>query len=152
MEGRAMVKNVYVDEFSLPSRLMRLGTGGCTCMTKTPELLHHSRGCTYRVVEEARILLGELRDEITILGGNLETSRANEGAWEASANSYKEEAGNLQLVAGRYQYQFEEAMRCINSIDDLFEYAYKEMDVKVLQQMVREYLAKFTKAVSSVKK
>lgn len=68
-------------------------------------------------------------------------------AWEGTANQYKDRAGEMQLVAGRYQYQFEHAMKCINSIDDLFEYAYKGVGRTALRDMVRSYLAVFTAAV-----
>ncbi len=72
---------------------------------------------------------------------------AASGAWEAAANSYKEKAGEMQLIAGRYQYQFEHAMKCINKIDDLFEYAYEKMTPDQLRVVVRTSLAKFSDAV-----
>jgi hypothetical protein len=42
-----------VDEGSLLDRLIGLQVGGCTCMTKTPELQYHKPECVYRIVSEA---------------------------------------------------------------------------------------------------
>jgi len=124
---------------------------------------------------------------IDVQEGNLQTARANEGAWEATAQGHYEECakqrdayqqhmdeiivalgskgilpsgiveaverlvrekGEMQLVAGRYQFQFEHAMKCINSIDDLFEYAHKAYGGgSDLQAEVRKHIAKFTDAV-----
>ena len=63
------------------------------------------------------------------------------------AKKYKAHAGEMQLVAGRYQYQFEHAMKALNSIDDVFEYAYEKMTPDQLRVIVRTALAKFTDAV-----
>jgi hypothetical protein len=38
---------------SLLDRLIGLQIGGCTCMTKTPEVGWHKQDCTYRVANEA---------------------------------------------------------------------------------------------------
>jgi len=45
---------------SLIERLHKQGTGGCTCMTKTPGLEHHDEDCTYRVTAEAAQRIAEL--------------------------------------------------------------------------------------------
>lgn len=66
---------------------------------------------------------------------------------QGDTEKYKAAKGDMQLVAGRYQFQFEHAMKCINSIDDLFEYAYKGIGRTKLREMVRNYLAVFTAAV-----
>ncbi len=63
-----------------------------------------------------------------------------------------QERNEMQLVAGRYQYQFEHAMKCINSIDDLFEYAYTNYTRPELKEEIREYLKKFSDAVAAVPK
>jgi hypothetical protein len=62
-----------------------------------------------------------------------------------------QKAGELQLAAGRYQYQFEQAAKCINTIDDQFEYAYKNLDRASLLAFVHNTLATYTKAISKVK-
>ncbi len=35
-------------------RLSMASVGGCSCLTKTPELVHHATMCHYRLFEEAR--------------------------------------------------------------------------------------------------
>jgi hypothetical protein len=73
--------------------------------------------------------------------------------WLCYAKRKKQEAAEMQLIAGRYQFQFEQAMKCINAIDDLFEYAYKAFGGGAdLQKEVRKYLAKFTESVNKVTK
>lgn len=62
------------------------------------------------------------------------------------------EKGEMQLVAGRYQYLHEHAMKALNKIDDVFEYVYKDMDVEALRRAVRDTLAGFTEAAAKVKK
>lgn len=41
------------------SFLTRLAVGGCTCMTKTPELQYHAEDCTYRLATEIALALGD---------------------------------------------------------------------------------------------
>ena len=67
--------------------------------------------------------------------------------WKASREVLVREKGDMQLVAGRYQYQFEHAMKCINAIDDFFEYPYKVHEKEGMKAFVRLQLAKFTDAV-----
>ena len=66
---------------------------------------------------------------------------------QQDTKKYKEKAGELQLVAGRYQYQFEHAMKVVNKMDDVFEYAYANMTPDQLRVIVRTALADFTDAV-----
>lgn len=63
------------------------------------------------------------------------------------SDAYKKKANEMQLVAGRYQFQFEHAMKCINAIDDFFEYRYKSHTDESMKAFVRQALAKFTEAV-----
>ena len=70
--------------------------------------------------------------------------------WLCYAKRKKQEAAEMQLVAGRYQYQFEHAMKALNKIDDVFEYAYKKMTPDQLRVIVRTALADFTDAVKKV--
>ena len=63
----------------------------------------------------------------------------------------EEEAGRLQLVAGRYQFMWQAAQLALNKIDDYFEYAYKGRTVDQIQDHVRKHLAIYTEAVSKSK-
>ena len=65
---------------------------------------------------------------------------------------WKRKAGENQLVAGRYQYLFEEAMKAVNKIDDLFEYAYSHMHPVQIKQDVLDALTLFTDAAAKVRK
>ena len=67
------------------------------------------------------------------------------------SKKYKAAKNEMQLVAGRYQFQFEHAMKALNAIDDMFEYQYRAMDGDSLQKAVRTILAVFTKSVAPVK-
>ena len=67
------------------------------------------------------------------------------------SEKYQKKANEMQLVAGRYQFQFEHAMKALNAIDDMFEYQFRAMDGDALQKAVRTILAVFTKSVAPVK-
>jgi len=69
----------------------------------------------------------------------------------AALQELKDEAAHLQLVAGRYQFMWEKAQRCINEIDDMFEYRYKLYDHDGMQKGVRTHLRYYTEAVASLK-
>jgi hypothetical protein len=70
--------------------------------------------------------------------------------WLCYAKRKKQEAAEMQLVAGRYQYQFEHAMKALNSVEDVFEYVYVNMTPDQLRVTVLTELNKFTDAVSKV--
>lgn len=56
-------------------------------------------------------------------------------------------AEDKALVLGesiKAERKFYAAQRCINKIDDLFEYAYLHSTPKVLQVTVRQYLKEYT--------
>ncbi len=90
-------------EDALLDRLTGLMVGGCTCMTKTPELAHHDPQCKYRVASEAYDTIAaqareiaELRHDIeraqeasTALATELEAARA--GAPQSSAEHFQRE-------------------------------------------------------------
>ncbi len=95
--------------------------------------------------------LSRTEDEVESLSAKLDSAWADSHAWEASANSYKEEAARLQLVAGRYQFMWEAAQLCLNKIDDWFEYAHKICTPEQSQAHVRQHLAIYTEAVSKPK-
>lgn len=65
---------------------------------------------------------------------------------------WKRKAGENQLVAGRWQFLFEEAMKFTNKVDDLFEYAYASMHPSEIKQTIRDALSTFTAEVSKVRK
>lgn len=65
---------------------------------------------------------------------------------------WKRKAGENQLVAGRYQYLFEEAMKAVNKIEDLFEYAYAVMHPTEIRKVIHESLEKFTEAATKVRR
>ena len=56
-------------------------------------------------------------------------------------------SGEMQLIAGRYQYQFEHAIKLINKVDDMFEYQFEHFHRDALQEQVQVWLAEFTDAV-----
>lgn len=68
------------------------------------------------------------------------------------AKRKKREAGEMQLVAGRWQYLFEQAMKMVNKIDDLFEYAYDGIEKDKLREMIHGYMKEFTDEVSKVRR
>lgn len=47
----------------LTERLFRAQVGGCTCLTKTPELRYHDAQCHYRLFSEASDEIGRLEQE-----------------------------------------------------------------------------------------
>jgi len=51
-------------EKELADRLARKQVGGCTCMTKTPDLEYHDPLCTYRLCAEAEFALRQRTPEI----------------------------------------------------------------------------------------
>jgi len=67
--------------------------------------------------------------------------------WKAHSEVLCQQRGDMQLVAGRYQYQFEHAMKCINNIDDFFEYRYKSHSEESVRAVIQAALATFTEAV-----
>jgi hypothetical protein len=62
----------------------------------------------------------------------------------------RQAAAEMQLVAGRYQYLHEQAMKTINKIDDVFEYQYSSMTPDQLRVVVHTALAEFTDEVKKV--
>jgi hypothetical protein len=42
---------------AVQQKLTRIMVGGCTCMTKTPELRYHNERCHFRLASEASALL-----------------------------------------------------------------------------------------------
>lgn len=72
--------------------------------------------------------------------------------WLCYAKRKKQEAAEMQLVAGRYQYLHEQAQKALNKVDDLFEYPYKAMTPEQIRKSVYEALAHYTKEVSKVVK
>ena len=65
---------------------------------------------------------------------------------------WKSRAREMQLVAGRWQYLFESAMKFVNYVDDLFEYAYKDMNRWSLRHSIIDRLAILTEQVSKVRR
>lgn len=91
------------------------------------------------------------KKEVTTLKKALDNEEIESECWEAAANGHLKQEKKMQLIAGKYQYQFKLAMRCINSIDDLFEYRHIGMTPDELQIEVRKNLALFTQDVSTPK-
>lgn len=63
---------------------------------------------------------------------------------------WKSQARQMQLVAGRWQFLFEQAQKMVNKVDDLFEYAYASMHPTEIKQYVVRCLAEYTEQVSKV--
>lgn len=61
-------------------------------------------------------------------------------------------AGEMQLLAGRYQYLYAQARKALTDIDELFESNYKDRGVEALHKIVRDLMATFVEAVAKVKK
>ncbi len=67
-------------------------------------------------------------------------------------NNLKTQNGNLQLVAGRYQFMWEAAQLCLNKIDDHLEYDFPpHKTFESVQREVQKHLAIYTEAVSKPK-
>jgi hypothetical protein len=65
---------------------------------------------------------------------------------------WKRKAGENQLIAGRWQYLFETSQKCVNRIEDIFEYTWQKMGKTDLRDYVHEELSRLTEAVSKVRK
>lgn len=65
---------------------------------------------------------------------------------------WKRKAGENQLVAGRYQYLFEEAQKLTTAIDNLFVEAYKAMKGGDIKDYIAEELTRFAEKVDKVYK
>ena len=68
------------------------------------------------------------------------------------AKRKKREAGEMQLIAGRWQYLFEQAMKMVNKIDDLFEYSYASIEKEKLRELIHGYMKEFTDEVAKVRR
>ncbi len=67
-------------------------------------------------------------------------------------NNLKTKAGNLQLVAGRYQFMWEAAQLCLNKIDDHLEYDFPpHKTFESIQKVVQRHLEIYTQYVSKPK-
>ena len=108
-------------------------------------------GCRDETIKLLDKRIESLEGKVTRLEAALDKAWADRSAWESSANSYKEEACRLKLVAGRYQFMWEKSQLCINNIDDHFEYAHKGRTPDQLQAEVRKHLATYTEAISKSK-
>jgi hypothetical protein len=65
---------------------------------------------------------------------------------------WKQKAAEMQLIAGRYQYLFEQAMKTVNKIDDFFEYSFFDVVLADTQKRVQKYLKEFTDVAAKVHK
>lgn len=65
---------------------------------------------------------------------------------------WKRKAGENQLVAGRWQYLFESAQKCVNRIEDIFEYTWQQMGKTDLRDYVHKELIKLKADVSQVQR
>jgi hypothetical protein len=65
---------------------------------------------------------------------------------------WKRKAGENQLIAGRWQYLFETSQKCVNRIEDIFEYTWQKMGKTDLRDYVHEELSRLAEAVSKVRK
>jgi len=104
------------------------------------------------LVARAKILQEDSKKYKKARYDTLEQHEKLSAEWKASREVLIRERNEMQLVAGRYQFQFEHAMKALNSIDDVFEYAYEKMTPDQLRVIVRTALAKFTDAVNKVNK
>ena len=53
-------------------------------------------------------------------------------------------------AANKAEKKFYAAQRCINKVDDLFEYSYKKLTPQVLQGAIRQYLKEYTTALLEI--
>ena len=65
---------------------------------------------------------------------------------------WKRKAGEMQLIAGRWQFLFEEAQKMVNKVDDLFEYAYASMHPVQIKESILGYLEAYTNEVKKVRR
>ena len=70
----------------------------------------------------------------------------------AGVEQLTREKGDMQLIAGRWQWLFQRAMKTINSIDDVFEYAYKKYTSDGLKDRIQTELKVLCADVSKVRK
>lgn len=91
-------------------------------------------------------------DKVRGLEAYSETLEQQNRLLKEQLSIWKRKAGENQLVAGRYQYLFEEAMKAVNKIDDLFEYVYTSMHPADIRKSVYTALSAFTAAASKIRK
>lgn len=91
-------------------------------------------------------------DKVRGLEAYSETLEQQNRLLKEQLSIWKRKAGENQLVAGRYQYLFEEAMKAVNRIEDLFEYAYAAMHPTEIRKVIHESLEKFTEAATKVRR
>lgn len=65
---------------------------------------------------------------------------------------WKRKAGENQLVAGRWQYLFEQAQKMVNHVDDIFEYAYQNMTPTEIKSFVCTHLDLYAAEVSKIRR
>lgn len=63
------------------------------------------------------------------------------------AKRKKQKAAEMQLVAGRYQFQFEHAQKALNKIEDMLEYQYEFMKGADLRGEIHKILEFYTEQV-----
>jgi len=104
------------------------------------------------LVARAKILQDDSKKYKKARYDTLEEHEKLSAEWKLYSEQLIREKGEMQLVAGRYQFQFEQAMKCINTIDDVFEYAYKGLGRTALRDLVQSALAVFTASVKPKEK
>lgn len=114
---------------------------------RTREVVHARDRQIDDLVARAQILQADTKKYKKARYDTLELHETLSEEWKASREVLVRERGEMQLVAGRYQYQFEHAIKALNAIDDFFEYAFRDVSAATMQKTVRGHLAKFTEAV-----
>lgn len=93
-------------------RLARLQVGGCTCMTKTPELKYHDERCTYRLASEIAILLDQIMEvtqqEKELILRKRKEAKENQERWDKQkACKHKN-----KIHEGRFGHNGDDWYRC----------------------------------------
>ena len=89
-------------------------------------------------------------EEIEEYEAHIERLQQQQNVLKEQLTTWKGLAREHQLVAGRYQYLFEEAMKAVNKIDDVFEYMYASMHPVEIRKTVYAALSAFTAAASKL--
>lgn len=91
-------------------------------------------------------------DKIRGLEAYSETLEGQNRLLKEQLSIWKRKAGENQLIAGRWQYLFEQAQKMVNHVDDIFEYTYKSMTPKEIKTFIVSKLDDYSTAVAQIRK
>ena len=83
----------------IQKRLINLQVGGCTCMTKTPDIQYHNERCTYRLATEIERLLLEQNQGMKLVGYMNSSGNYMSVARRERIMGYLDQGGEFAIAA-----------------------------------------------------